>query len=420
MKSVLQFIRNSYSGIDKKVWILAAAMFINRCGSIVMLFLGVYLRQELHYSIPKTGVVMTMLGLGSLTGSLIGGALVDRLGYYKVLVSTITLSGLVLIIVSAVTNFYWMCALIFLFTATGDAFRPANITAMTSFTDSSNYTRTIALNRLAMNLGFSVAPLLGGMLAAIYFQSIFWVDGITSIAAGIFLMIFIGRVHRAEKKKAGNTENQEKIISISPWNDKFYLLFLLVCILYATSFFQLFSTLPLYYKDEYQLNPGAIGLLMAMNGMGVALVEMFVIYLIDGKLKNFTYIKIGGVLLILGYLIMNLFHGYAILVISMILITMSEILAMPFMASFCMRRAGSHNMGRYMGLYSTAWALALIIAPLLGTQIIDRFGYEIHWYVFATVSALATILLYAIRNLDKGPNPTNNSPILAETETLTA
>lgn len=67
----------------------------------------------------------------------------------------------------------------------------------------------------------------------------------------------------------------------------------------------MFTTLPLYYKDVYSLKPGGIGLLMAMNGMGVALVEMFVIYLIDGRLKNFTFIKIGGVLLVIGYLLMN-------------------------------------------------------------------------------------------------------------------
>ncbi|MBK9270140.1 MAG: MFS transporter [Saprospiraceae bacterium] len=403
MKSIRQFILNSYSGIDRNVWILATAMFINRCGSIVMLFLGVYLSKELNYSITQAGVVMSMLGLGSLAGSLLGGILVDRLGYYRVLVSTITISGLVLLVVSQVSNYYLMCLLIFLFTATGDAFRPANITAMTSFSDASNYTRTIALNRLAMNLGFSVAPLIGGFLAAVHFRSIFWVDGLTCIAAGIFLMVHIGRVHREIKKSdlppiVKDVQNGAGFSS--PWKDSFYLWFLLVCFLYATSFFQMFSTLPLYYKDVYHLSPGGIGLLMAMNGLGVALVEMFVIYIIEGKLSQFSFIKIGGVLLVIGYLLMNFFHGYSILVVSMLVITASEILAMPFMASFCMRRAGSLSMGRYMGLYSTAWALALIAAPFLGTQVIDRFGYELHWYVFAAVSACSVILMYLIRNGD--------------------
>lgn len=404
MNAIKKIILNSYSGIDRNVWILAAAMFINRSGSIVMLFLGVYLSNELKYSIIDAGIVMSMLGLGSLIGSLLGGFLVDRLGYYRVLVSTITISGIILLIVSGVSNFYWMCGLIFLFTATGDAFRPANITAMTSFSDASNYTRTIALNRLAMNLGFSVAPLLGGILAAVYFRSIFWVDGLTCIAAGIFLMIFIGRVHRQQKKSdlpPVVKEIQNGAGFSSPWKDHFYLFFLIVCFLYATAFFQMFTTLPLYYKDVYSLKPGGIGLLMAMNGMGVALVEMFVIYLIDGRLKNFTFIKIGGVLLVIGYLLMNFFQGYYILIISMLVITASEILAMPFMASFSMRRAGTSSMGRYMGLYSTAWALALIAAPFLGTQVIDRFGYEIHWYVFAGIAASSVILLYWIRNGDE-------------------
>ncbi|MBK9640523.1 MAG: MFS transporter [Saprospiraceae bacterium] len=169
MFKIKEFILNSYSGIHKNVWILATAMFINRCGSIVMLFLSVYLSQELQFTIQQTGMVMAMLGLGSLAGSLLGGFLVDKIGYYKVLVSTIITSGVVLFMVSFASNFYLVCVLIFLFTATGDAFRPANITAMSSFTDESNYTRSIGLNRLAMNLGFSVAPIIGGLLALINF-----------------------------------------------------------------------------------------------------------------------------------------------------------------------------------------------------------------------------------------------------------
>ena len=87
MKGLKNIFLNTYSGIDRNVWFLATAMFINRAGSIVMLFLGIYLSQELQYPITKAGIVMSMLGLGSLTGSLLGGYLVDKLGYYKVLVA---------------------------------------------------------------------------------------------------------------------------------------------------------------------------------------------------------------------------------------------------------------------------------------------------------------------------------------------
>lgn len=403
MVKIKEFVLNSYSGIHKNVWILATAMFINRCGSIVMLFLSVYLSQELQFSIQQTGIVMAMLGIGSLTGSLLGGFLVDKIGYYKVLVSTIITSGAVLFMVSFTSNFYVVCLLIFLFTATGDAFRPANITAMSSFTDESNYTRSIGLNRLAMNLGFSVAPIIGGLLAVVNFKAIFWVDGLTCIAAGIFIIVFIGKARRVERKnglsKKTNVRNDEPVLS--PWKDYFYLLFLLVCLLYATSFFQFFTSLPLYYKNVYGLSPKTIGLLMAMNGLGVALIEMSVIYLLENKLRNFTYIKIGCAVLIVAFIMMNIWKGMWVLVVSIILITLSEILAMPFMASFCMRRANPQSMGRYMGLYSMAWAVALIIAPIIGTQLIDRYSFEVMWYSLAGVTFLAMSLMFYIKDRDK-------------------
>ena len=254
-----------------------------------------------------------------------------------------------------------------------------------------------------MNLGFSVAPIIGGLLAVVNFKAIFWVDGLTCIAAGIIIIVFIGKARRVERKnglsKKTNVRNDEPVLS--PWKDYFYLLFLLVCLLYATSFFQFFTSLPLYYKNVYGLSPKTIGLLMAMNGLGVALIEMSVIYLLENKLRNFTYIKIGCALLIVAFIMMNIWKGMWVLVVSIILITLSEILAMPFMASFCMRRANPQSMGRYMGLYSMAWAVALIIAPIIGTQLIDRYSFEVMWYSLAGVTFLAMSLMFYIKDRDK-------------------
>ena len=87
-------LTKAYSGISREMWLLAAAMLINRSGSMVLLFMSVYLTKEKHFSIPQAGIVMSMFGIGSLVGAFIGGKLVDRIGFYPILIWSLILSGL--------------------------------------------------------------------------------------------------------------------------------------------------------------------------------------------------------------------------------------------------------------------------------------------------------------------------------------
>ena len=75
----------------------------------------------------------------------------------------------------------------FLLGVFGEALLPANATAMAQECPALIRTKGFALNRLAANLGVTIGPVLGGYLALWNYRSLFWVDGLTSLAA---LVIF--------------------------------------------------------------------------------------------------------------------------------------------------------------------------------------------------------------------------------------
>jgi MFS family permease len=87
-----------------------------------------------------------------------------------------------------------------------------------------------------------------------------------------------------------------------------------------------------------------------------------------------------------------------VLVISVLLLTLSEMLAMPFMSTYSLNCAKDKNMGDYMALYAMSWSLALIVAPLIGTQIINHFGFNTLW---AFISVVAAVSLFGIYDLGK-------------------
>lgn len=381
------YFKEVYGGLSKEVWLLATAMFINRCGSMVLLFLSVYLTHERALSLPQAGIVISLYGCGSLVGAFIGGKLVDSIGFYRILIGSLLMTGLSIIVLGQMRSFISIAGMAFLVTAFADSFRPANSASITTYTKPGDYTRSIALNRLAMNLGFCISPIVGGFLASTNYNLLFLVDGITSILASIFLWSMLK--NHPKKQSENGTKQTSSAHPKSPYSDKTYLYFIFFVTLYATLFFQFFTAFPLYFKNEYHFQEDHIGWLMALNGLGVAVIEMFLIHYIQHKWTQFKFIGLGCILLIGSFAIYLITKQTWIVISSMVLITFSEMFAMPFMSTFAMQRAPKESIGQYSALYSMSWSLALIIAPILGTNMIDHFGFNALWIVLAALAFFA-------------------------------
>ena len=390
LQHLFTLYRNSFSGLSKDIWLLAFVSFINRSGTMVLPFLTVYLTQELDFSKGRAGVVMGCFGLGSILGTYIGGYLTDRIGYYRVMFWTLFVSGLLFILLAHIRQFELLCVSVFVLSMVADAFRPANIAAASFYSVAANRTRSFSLLRLAVNLGFAVGPAVGGILAGTKGYSwLFWVDGLTCIAAAILLRIFL-----AEKKEAVHEEPALHVVTqaSSAYRDKFYLWFILITAVSAFTFMQLFSTLPVFLKEDFHLDETQIGWLLALNGLLIAALEMPIVYSLESKITPLRIIRTGTLLIGLSFWVFNFFpHVMPLAVGAMVLITFGEILNMPFTNSFAVSRARPENRGQYMALYSMAFSAAHVLAPIIGLTIAEEFGYSTLWHVLMGCSVAAAI-----------------------------
>ncbi|GAA4419915.1 MFS transporter [Nibrella viscosa] len=378
------------------MWLLAVVMFINRSGTMVLPYLTLYLTQHLHYSVTDAGIIMAVYGTGALAGTFLGGRLTDRFGFYQIQFFSLLLAGIFLLVLQFVHSFAGICVSVFLFTLVGDAFRPANSAAIAWYSKPEDRTRAYSLNRLAINLGWSIGGGIGGYLASIDYSLLFWADGLTCIVAALVLR---SRLPVPTGKSAEAHEAGAVPVSVrSPYQDRFFMAFLVFTTLFAMAFFQIFTMAPLYYKEVLRLSERTIGLLMTMNGLMVAFIEMALIYALERRYgpRKMGLIAYGSLLTGVAYLLLiaGLWPGWAF--ISMIVLTFSEMLAMPFMQSFAVSRSDVQNRGQYMALYSMSYAFAQITAPAIGSQIVALAGFTTLWLVltgFATLSALGFVWL---------------------------
>ncbi len=405
IKRTAKSYQNSFKGLTKEVWWLALITFINRAGTMVLPFLSLYLTEDLKFSLAQVGTIMAFFGVGSVFGSWLGGKLTDKIGFYPVMFWSLLITGFLFIGLQYITTFYGFAFAVFFTMLIADTFRPAIFVSLKAYSKPENQTRSLTLIRLAINLGFSFGPFLGGLIiATLYYPGLFWVDGITCTIAIVLMRIVL------KKKDAVLNNKEEKLenYNTSIFRDKSYLIFLTIIFLMGFVFLQLFTTMPLYYKASHNLNEVEIGLLMSINGMLIFLLEMPLIHKIEkstlNKLKVITW---SLVLFALSFFALNISNWVGILIISMVLITIGEMLAFPFTNTFAMNRAPSGKEGKYLAMYTMAFSMAHIFSAKTGMEIIERFSFETNWYFMGSLGIVAVILMLWLQKTLQNEPKTN-------------
>ena len=364
---------------------------------MVLAFMTLYCR-HLGFTIAQGGWVVAIYGLGSVTGALIGGRLSDKFGFYFIQFLALFLGGLMFFILGVMETYSSICISAFTLAMVNESFRPANATAIAHYSTPENRTQSFSLVRLAINIGFGIGIALGGLLASIDYHLLFWVDGATNIFAAVTLVIILPRVSVAQQHTA---PKERKSISptISAYHDTVFLKFLFYQLLFAICFFQLFTTIPLFFKVGLHLSEFSIGIVMAVNGLVIALFEMVLVFKLEGRKPYLLLISYGSLIMGLAFLFLNLtfMSGLLVAFTAMLTITVAEMLSMPFMNSYYINRSSNITRGQYAGLYTVTWSTAQVIGSSTGALFAGRFGFPVLWILIFVISVVAAAGFYVMQ-----------------------
>ncbi len=392
---------------------LALVMLINRAGSMVLPFLGVYMTDHLHFSIENSGIVLSFFGIGSVLGSWLGGMITDKIGEYRVQSLSLLLSVPLFCLIPLFKTEVGLAAIILAQSIVSELFRPANSVAITKYAKPQNITRAFSLNRMAVNLGFSIGPALGGILSAISYEFLFFSNALAALLAGLMYIWFFRRRTILAKEKA---KKAREAIAIkkesSPYRDRKFLIYSLFCMLFSVCFFQLFSTLTIFYKDTVHLSQQNIGFILGYSGFLIVLLEMGFVQLAEKYFTLAFTMLIGTLLCGFSYAMLAFDYSMVTLMASMTLLCIGEIWTLPFMSTITALRSGENNKGAYMGLNGMSFSLAFIITPYVGTMIADKLGFNTLWLGTGVLATMIAIAFYFIVPwLLKDKNQVEESPV---------
>lgn len=397
MKTLFKNYLSTFDGLSREVWWLALITFVNRAGTMVIPFLSLYLIDDLKFTFKDVSWIMSAFGLGSVVGTWIGGKLTDTIGYYKVMVRSLLSTGFLFIILQFLNTFASVCIGIFLVMVVADTFRPAMFVAMSVYSKPKNKTRSVTLIRLAINLGFSAGPAIGGLIiTTMGYEGLFWVDGITCILATLLMI----KVLNPRVAKVADNIVVDNPVSV--FKDKPFWIFFSAMFLFGIIFLQYFSTMPLYYKDVHFLTEFEIGVLLGLNGFFIFLLEMPLIkWLEQTRFTKTGLILFGLLLTAISFYVLNLTSWIGILLLGMLFMTVGEMIAFPFSNAFAIDRAKKGKQGEYLSMYVMAFSFAHIFGHNVGLRLVDSVGYNNTWYIMAGLGCIGILLLMYLKRVLK-------------------
>jgi len=272
--------------------------------------------------------------------------------------------------------------------------------------------QAFALSRLAVNLGMSLGPAIGGILAVYSFRFLFFADGATSILAGLVL-IFAWPGTRRTKATEPQWDDPEDLgreieaegpallaaphpaADLRAFRNRRMLYFLAALIPTQLVFFQLTSTLPVFLVRYLRLPESFYGTVFTLNTLMIVALEV--------PLNNATAhwshrrsLTLGALLYAIGFGSFALASGPAGVFAAVAVWTFGEMILMPGSAAYAAEIAPAGRRGEYMGLYTMSFSFAFSVGPWLGAMLLDIHGPQMLWGAAFLSGCISTLLMSRI------------------------
>jgi predicted MFS family arabinose efflux permease len=242
--------------------------------------------------------------------------------------------------------------------------------------------------RVVANLAWIVGPTIGGFMAARSYMLLFIMDAVTSLITAVIIFRMIPET----KPKAAEEEPESFLGTLAGYSkifaDRLFISYILVSMLMLVVYIQMYNTLSVYLRDVHGVSPQGYGFILTMSAVTVILFQFWVTRRVK-KYPPMLMMALGSGFYLVGFSMYGFVSAYALFIAAMVLITVGEMIVMPVGQALAANFAPADMRGRYMALFSLAWALPATIGPALAGMILDNYNPNWVWYAAGIISSLA-------------------------------
>ncbi len=389
-----------YREYPRQFWLMFVGMLISTVGSsMIWPFLMIFLSENLDVPLTVAASLLTLNSMAGLIASVLAGPVVDRLGRKWIMVYSLLLNGVSYFFLGSAAN---ISIFVILMTLNGIAQPLYQIGGDAMLADMLPPEKRIdgyALLRLSNNVGVAIGPAIGGFLAATSYSLAFSGAaigmGIYAFLLAIFAIETLPKLEASQQKTKNTPKDFGGYLTIL--RDRPFMSFSIAYTMVIIIASLVWVLLPVYAKQNFQIPESQYGWIATTN----ALMVVFFQVIFTRKTKHYQVIpvmSIGALFYGLAVLSIASGTGFWSFWISMVIMTIGELILVPTASTYAANLAPADMRGRYMSIFGLSWRLALGIGPILGGFLNDNLGPKAIWYGGAILGLASTLFFSQLQN----------------------
>ena len=394
---MLKKLQNIFHRYPKQFWLLFFGMFIAMtAGTMIWPLMLVYVSKRLSMPLAQGASLITINAIVGVAFTFLAGPFTDKFGRKWIMVFGLAINAIGYIFLIWADSYAYFAILMVVTGFSNPLFRVGADAMLTDIIPEKQRLDAFALTRMAKNVGVSMGPAIGGILAGISYN-ISYISAASGMLIFGFLVIFFAKETlpaKIEKTPAIVVSSQPKGY-LEMLKDKEFVTMILFYSFGWIMVAIIWLLLPVYANQEFGIRESQYGLIPAANGLMVIFFQLAV----TKRTKRFhplSMITLGMFLYAIGTGSVAFSTGFWGFMLSIVIVTIGELIIVPTSSAYVANRAHPEMRGRYMGIYNLTWSFARGAGPLLGGWLSDSFGPVSIWYggfVIGTISTIGLLLL---------------------------
>lgn len=384
--------RHPFAGLPAPFWNLVLATLINRLGGFVVPFLSLYLSIVRGASASSTGIIAAFFGAGAIVGGPIGGSLADHIGRKRSIILGLVANAAAMLALVASRSRFELVVACFALGVTNELPRAPMQAMVADLVPEVDRTRAYGAMYWASNAGFALASVCAGIAMTVSYRLMFLVDATTCLACAVVIAVRVPET--LARATAGTPPRRFELQEmIQPFRDPAFRRFFFATLILAIAIFQFHIAMPLDMKD-HGISTTAYGLLVAMNGLLVVLMQPFAPSV---ALRFPRPVALAGAALLTGGGLGILAFGATIPIyaLGIFVFTLGEVCQGPLNPTVVSELSPSHLRGTYQGAYHLVFSIAGCAAPLIGGAVLQTVGGSTLWIGCLVLGAISAAVYLA-------------------------
>jgi MFS family permease len=259
-----------------------------------------------------------------------------------------------------------------------------------------------AWQRMATNLGIAIGPSVGGFVTATSYTLAFYIAAAGNLTFALLVLLFARETLPRRSPLSAPTESPGQAATHSAGKagygpvlrDRRFMAFVAITTLATIPATLVMVLLAVYAKEQFGVPENRYGFVMATNAAMVVLFQVLVTHF-SRRYPPFRVLAAGALLYALGAGSVAWGSTFPAFLLSMIVLTLGELLLVPTANALTASLAPADMRGRYMGIYGLTWGVAYGLGPVLGGLLSDQIAPVATWYggLLVGLAAAAGFLL---------------------------